>query len=44
MSGTPARVIMKENSPALAMMNFTTADDSTDFLKMATRSGNRISR
>ena len=34
-SGTPARVIRKANSPALAMMNMITAEEITDFCRIA---------
>jgi hypothetical protein len=37
-SGTPARVIRKANSPALAMMNMITADEITDLRRMVYRS------
>jgi hypothetical protein len=43
-SGTPARVIRKANSPALAMMNMITALDNTDLRRMMARSASLISR
>ena len=43
-SGTPARVMRKANSPALAMMNMMTADEMADLRRMAYRSLILISR
>ena len=43
-SGTPARVMRKANSPALAMMNMITADEMTDRRSTGNKSLMPISR